>query len=203
MQTFQGYFTSYLVFHYCFCDIKNPIWGYGFPRNTFLANFQWCIFHNAKLSYYFSIKSFHCECSRITEKLNKIGLDVGKRTKRNILFLSSILWRFHSVSFKIFSYRVLHSNFQTFSARTCQISLPRSWKTMHYTYRYLGRSWKKMSDLARDAWILKVTWKKMSDLGGILEEKAWSWKSLGRNCLNFESKLEKECKLFTASAKHR
>ena len=98
--------------------------------------------------------------------------------------------------------RLPQSNFHTFSARICQISLPRSWKTMHYSCRYLARSCKKMSGLARSctkisdlgsnleeiAWswkyfgrnclILKVFWKNMSDLGSILEENAWSWKKM-------------------------
>ena len=39
------------------------------------------------------------------------------------------------------------SNFLTFSARIYQTLLPRPWKTMHYSCRYLGRSWRKMADL--------------------------------------------------------
>ena len=59
---------------------------------------------------------------------------------------------------------VPQSNFHTFSARICQISLPRSWKTMHYSCTYLGRSWKKMSDLARSCEkrvVLERSWKKI------------------------------------------
>ena len=35
-------------------------------------------------------------------------------------------------------------NIHTFSARVCENALARSGKTMHYSCRYLGRSWKKM-----------------------------------------------------------
>ena len=52
--------------------------------------------------------------------------------------------------------RLPQSNFHTFSARICQISLPRKCLVLQ--------------DLARKYLILEVTWKKLPDLESVLEE---------------------------------
>ena len=60
------------------------------------------------------------------------------------------------------------SNFHTISARICQVSLPRSWKTIYLFLQVFLKILKKMSDLARSCkkrLKLRKTWKKVPDLG--------------------------------------
>ena len=114
----------------------------------------------------------HCKVlARLTRSLPWFFTRVPWLRKLNnvlpayLIFGKKIIYEFIQTAYHNFRSipKLPQSNSHTFSARICQISFPRFFQD--YSCRYLGRSWKKMSDLARSC-------KKFVNLGSNLEENA-------------------------------